>query len=91
MNIKFILLVIGLFLFTVGYVNQNKYNCNIIPSLEKEQEQNLRELFYNDNVFLNRRNNNLLYTYNESGDRVSADNMIGERIPSGIPETSNNR
>ena len=33
MNIKFILLVIGLFLFTVGYVNQNKYNCNIIPSL----------------------------------------------------------
>ena len=35
MNIKFILLVIGLFLFTVGYVNQNKYNCNIIPSLEK--------------------------------------------------------
>ena len=23
--------------------------------------------------------------------RVSADNMIGERIPSGIPETSNNR
>ena len=60
-------------------------------SIEKEQEQNLRDLFYNNNVFLNRRNDNLLYTYNESGDRVSADNMIGERIPSGIPETSNNR
>ena len=91
MNIKFILLVIGLFLFTMGYVNQNKYNCNIIPSLEKEQEQNLRKLFYNENVFLNRRNDNLLYTYNESGDRVSADNMIGQRIPSGASETSNNR
>ena len=91
MDIKFILLVIGVFIFTLGYVNQNKYNCNIIPSLEKQQEQNLRKLFYNNNVFLNRRTDNLLYTYNESGDRVSADNMIGEIIPSGVSETSNNR
>ena len=29
MDIKFILLMIGLFLFTLGYVNQNKYNCYI--------------------------------------------------------------
>ena len=79
------LLVIGLFLFTVGYVNQNKYNCNIIPSLEKEQEQNLRELFYNNNVFFNRRNNNLLYTYNESGNRVLANETIGERNTGSIP------
>ena len=87
MNIKFILLVIGLFLFTVGYVNQNKYNCNIIPSLEKEQEQNLRELFYNNNVFFNRRNNNLLYTYNESGNRVLANDTVGSRNTGSIPAT----
>ena len=33
MDIKFILLVIGLFIFTLGYVNQNKYNCIIFTCL----------------------------------------------------------
>jgi len=53
MDIKFILLIIGLFIFTLGYVNQNKYNCNIIPSLNKMQEQDLKKLFYKDSAFLN--------------------------------------
>ena len=53
MDIKFILLVIGVFIFTLGYVNQNKYNCNIIPSLNKMQEQDLKKLFYKDSAFLN--------------------------------------
>jgi hypothetical protein len=30
MDIKFILLMIGIFFITIGYVNQNKYNCNVI-------------------------------------------------------------
>ena len=53
MDIKFVLLVIGIFIFTLGYVNQNKYNCNIIPSLNKIQEQDLKKLFYKDSAFLN--------------------------------------
>ena len=52
MEIKFILLIIGLFIFTLGYVNQNKYNCNIIPSLDRYQEQDLKKLFYKDDIFL---------------------------------------
>ena len=52
MDIKFILLVIGVFIFTLGYVNQNKYNCNIIPSLNKMQEQDLRKLFYDNIAFM---------------------------------------
>ena len=52
MDIKFILLVIGIFIFTLGYVNQNKYNCNIIPSLDKMQEQDLRNLFNKQNAFV---------------------------------------
>ena len=52
MDIKFILLVIGLFIFTLGYVNQNKYNCNINPSLNKMQERDLQKLFYNNSAFL---------------------------------------
>jgi len=50
MELKFIILMIGLFLFVLGYVNQNKYNCNIIPSLDKRQHQDLKDLFYNKNV-----------------------------------------
>tara|TARA_B100000989_G_C19525630_1_gene466712 strand:+ start:2202 stop:2528 length:327 start_codon:yes stop_codon:yes gene_type:complete len=53
MDIKFVLLVIGIFIFTLGYVNQNKYNCNIIPSLDRLQEQNLRNLFNRDSSFIN--------------------------------------
>ena len=53
MDIKFILLIIGIFIFTLEYVNQNKYNCNIIPSLDRLQEQDLKNLFYKDNEFLN--------------------------------------
>ena len=50
--IKFILLMTGIFLFTLGYVNQNKYNCNIIPSLDKKDEdQDLGDLFYKKDVF----------------------------------------
>ena len=52
MDIKFILLVIGIFIFTLGYVNQNKYNCNIIPSLNKMQEQDLRNLFNKQSAFM---------------------------------------
>ena len=52
MNIKFILLAIGLFLFTLGYVNQNKYNCNIVPSLNRMQERDLRKLFYKNSAFV---------------------------------------
>jgi len=52
MDIKFILLVIGLFIFTLGYVNQNKYNCNINPSLNKMQERDLQKLFYDNSAFL---------------------------------------
>ena len=52
MDIKFILLVIGLFIFILGYVNQNKYNCNIIPSLENTQDQELKDLFFDDSEFL---------------------------------------
>ena len=50
MELKFIILMIGLFLFILGYVNQNKYNCNIIPSLDKRQHQDLKDLFYDKNV-----------------------------------------
>lgn len=50
MELKFIILMIGLFLFVLGYVNQNKYNCNIIPSLDKRQHQDLKDLFYDTNV-----------------------------------------
>tara|TARA_Y100000389_G_C17009600_1_gene293460 strand:- start:122 stop:442 length:321 start_codon:yes stop_codon:yes gene_type:complete len=53
MEIKFILLIIGLFIFTLGYVNQNKYNCNIIPSLDRYQEQDLKKIFDKDDAFLN--------------------------------------
>ena len=53
MDIKFVLLVIGIFIFTLGYVNQNKYNCNIIPSLDKMQEQDLRNLFNRGSAFIN--------------------------------------
>ena len=52
MDIKFILLIIGIFIFTLGYVNQNKYNCNIIPSLDKMQERDLRKLFYDNSAFM---------------------------------------
>jgi len=52
MDIKFILLVIGLFIFTLGFVNQNKYNCNINPSLNKMQETDLQKLFYDNSAFL---------------------------------------
>jgi hypothetical protein len=53
MDVKFILLVIGIFIFTLGYVNQNKYNCNIIPSLDRMQEQDLRNLFNKQSSFMN--------------------------------------
>ena len=52
MDIKFILLVIGIFIFTLGYVNQNKYNCNIVPSLNRLQERDLRKLFYKNSAFV---------------------------------------
>ena len=57
MDIKFILLVIGLFIFTLGYVNQNKYNCNINPSLNKIQGRDLKKLFYDNSEFLNYQRN----------------------------------
>ena len=53
MDIKFILLVIGIFIFTLGYVNQNKYNCNVIPSLDRIQEKDLKNLFNRDSSFMN--------------------------------------
>ena len=67
MDIKFILLMTGIFLFTLGYVNQNKYNCNIIPSLEKEEEQDLSNLFYKKDVLLERDPDSKIYDYRVSG------------------------
>ena len=69
MDIKFILLVIGLFIFTLGYVNQNKYNCNINPSLNKMQERDLQKLFYDNNAFLD-------YERNIENDDGSIDRTI---------------
>jgi len=68
MDIKFILLMTGIFLFTLGYVNQNKYNCNIIPSLDKkEEEQDLSNLFYKKDVLLERDPDSKIYDYRVSG------------------------
>ena len=74
MDIKFILLMTGLFLFTLGYVNQNKYNCNIIPSLNKLQEQDLKNLFYDNNIFMdnNNNNNNKIYDYDIRGTKTES-------------------
>ena len=69
MDIKFILLVIGLFIFTLGYVNKNKYNCNINPSLNKMQERDLQKLFYDNNAFLD-------YERNIENDDGSIDRTI---------------
>ena len=66
MDIKFVLLVIGIFIFTLGYVNQNKYNCNIVPSLNRMQERDLRKLFYNNSAFVDyERDLNLLENTDE--------------------------
>ena len=67
MDIKFILLMTGLFLFTLGYVNQNKYNCNIIPSLDKIQDQDLSKLFYKKDILLKRDPDNKIHDYKISG------------------------
>ena len=67
MDIKFILLMTGLFLFTLGYVNQNKYNCNIIPSLDNKQVQDLSKLFYKKDVLLERDPDSEIYDYRISG------------------------
>jgi hypothetical protein len=68
MDIKFILLMTGIFLFTLGYVNQNKYNCNIIPSLDKkEEDQDLGDLFYKKDVLLERDPDSKIYDYRVSG------------------------
>ena len=69
MDIKFILLVIGLFIFTLGYVNQNKYNCNINPSLNKMQERDLQKLFYDNSAFLD-------YERNIKGDNGNIERTI---------------
>jgi hypothetical protein len=69
MDIKFILLVIGLFIFTLGYVNQNKYNCNITPSLDKLQVQDLSKLFYSKDVLLNRDPSSKIYDYDNAGSK----------------------
>tara|TARA_B110000483_G_scaffold52316_1_gene65147 strand:- start:195 stop:458 length:264 start_codon:yes stop_codon:yes gene_type:complete len=76
MDIKFILLVIGLFIFTLGYVNQNKYNCNINPSLNKMQERDLQKLFYDNSAFLDYERN----IENEDGTIVRSIRNIGERL-----------
>ena len=52
MDIKFILLVIGVFIFTLGYVNQNKYNCNIIPSLNRKCKNKTSEIYFIKKVLL---------------------------------------
>ena len=39
------ILMFGLFLFILGFVNQNKYNCNISPSLDRKIQQDLSNLF----------------------------------------------
>lgn len=67
MDIKFILLMIGIFFFTLGYVNQNKYNCNINPSLNNVQSQQLVDLFYDKNVLAERDPDNKIYDYKIDG------------------------
>ena len=71
MDIKFILLVIGVFIFTLGYVNQNKYNCNIIPSLNKMKEQDLRKLFYDNSAFMNYSRDLNYYEHTDDQDIVT--------------------
>jgi len=88
MDIKFILLVIGLFIFTLGFVNQNKYNCNINPSLNKIQGRDLKKLFYDNSEFLNYQRNIKNYdgsidtTIRNSGPRpdpimITSDDFLG--------------
>jgi hypothetical protein len=88
MDIKFILLVIGLFIFTLGYVNQNKYNCNINPSLNKMQERDLQKLFNDNSAFLDYERNikgengNIERTIRNIGSRpeaimVASDDYVG--------------
>ena len=72
MDIKFTLLMIGLFLFTLGYVNQNKYNCNIIPSLNKLQSQNLKDLFYDKNILLDMGLDNKIYDYTTTESKIES-------------------
>jgi len=67
MELKFILLMTGLFLFTLGYVNQNKYNCNIIPSFDNNQVKDLSKLFYKKDVLLERDPDSEIYDYRISG------------------------
>ena len=67
MDIKFILLMIGILFFVLGYVNQNKYNCNINPSLNNIQSQQLVDLFYDKNVLAERDPGNKIYDYKLDG------------------------
>jgi hypothetical protein len=67
MDIKFILLMIGIFFFTIGYVNQNKYNCNIIPSLDNLQEKELYKFFTEKNVLSERDPDNNIYDIDSTG------------------------
>ena len=83
-NIKFILLIIGLFLFVIGYVNQNKYNCNISPSIDKKIEQNLKDLFYDKNILLDSDRKNIDYD-------ISGKQIIYDTTKSGIYESRDER
>ena len=79
-DIKFILLLIGLFLFVIGYVNQNKYNCNISPSIDRKIEKSLKNLFYDRNILVDSDRKNIswninheqeIYDYSDIGELVS--------------------
>ena len=101
MDIKFILLVIGLFIFTLGYVNQNKYNCNINPSLNKMQERDLQKLFNDNSAFLDYERNikgdngNIERTIRNIGTRpeaimVASDKFVGDGSGGQSSEYGNN-
>ena len=79
MDIKFILLIIGVFIFTLGYVNQNKYNCNIIPSLDRFQEQDLRNLFNKQSAFMKYKRD--LNYYEDTDDQDIVTNRGSRPLP----------
>ena len=90
MDIKFILLVIGLFIFTLGYVNQNKYNCNINPSLNKIQERDLQKLFYDNSAFLDYERNIKNIGSRPEAIMVASDDYVGGRSGGQSSEYGNN-
>jgi len=81
MNIKFIILMFGLFLFLLGYVNQNKYNCNISPSLDRKIQQDLSNLFFDTDVSVGDPNIIKDYSLSDTWDKPT---LIRDEFETGI-------